>query len=119
MNQNTLKQSQKLRNAIMRRVWYTYTLSVFTRSSTVWGIAFGASVIGFWKLVSITSIVHNFLTVPVGHAPAYILQSMMQAEFLALIAFGIITFTILSVGIKITLPMLHTRDSLRGRFARV
>ncbi len=101
-----------MRNAIMRRVWYTYMLSLTLRSSTVWGVAFGASVIGFWKLVSITSIVQNFLNVPVGQAPSYVLQSMMQAEFLALLAFGIIVFTVLSVGVKVTLPVFTREQRL-------
>lgn len=96
----------------MRRVWYTYMLSLTLRSSTVWGVAFGASVIGFWKLVSITSIVQNFLNVPVGQAPSYVLQSMMQAEFLALLAFGIIVFTVLSVGVKVTLPVFTREQRL-------
>jgi hypothetical protein len=105
---NTL-QFKKIQSAIMRRVWYTYAVSLMLRQSTVWGLAFGASVIGFWKLVSITSIVQNFLNVPIGQAPTYVLQSMMQAEVLALIAFGIIVFTVLSVGIKITFPVV-TRE---------
>lgn len=96
----------------MRRVWYTYMFSVAIRPSTAWGIAFGASVIGFWKLVSITSIVQNFLNVPIGQAPSYILQSMMQAEFLALMAFGIIVFTVLSVGVKVTIPVFTREQRL-------
>ena len=98
-----------LRRAIMRRVWYTYVLSLMVRHSTVWGLAFGASVIGFWKLVSITSIIQNFLTVPVGHVPMYILNSLLHAETIALVAFGIIVFTILSVGFKISFPIFATR----------
>ena len=96
----------------MRRVWYAYVLSVAIRPSTAWGIAFGASVIGFWKLVSITSIVQNFLNVPIGQVPSYILQSMMQAEFLALMAFGIIVFTVLSVGVKVTIPVFTREQRL-------
>lgn len=96
----------------MRRVYYTYALSTALRQSTVWGIAFGASVIGFWKLVSVTSIIQNFLNVPVGQAPTYVLQSMMQAESLALIAFGVIVFTVLSVGFKITLPVFTRKQQL-------
>ncbi len=96
----------------MRRVWYAYVLSVAIRPSTAWGIAFGASVIGFWKLVSITSIVQNFLNVPIGQVPSYILQSMMQAEFLALMAFGIIVFTVLSVGVRVTLPVFTREQRL-------
>jgi hypothetical protein len=112
MNQNSIKNSQKLRNAIMRRVWYTYALSLMLRQSTLWGLAFGASIIGFWKLVSITSIVQNFLSVPVGQAPAFVLGSMMQAEFMALLAFGIIVFTLLSVGLKVTLPVFNRSQKL-------
>ncbi|MBY0538537.1 hypothetical protein K2P47_04045 [Patescibacteria group bacterium] len=112
MNKTTTYNSQKMRNAIMRRVWYTYVLSVAIRPSTAWGIAFGASVIGFWRLVSITSIVQNFLNVPIGQVPTYVLQSMMQAEFLALIAFGIIVFTLLSVGLKVTLPVFTREQRL-------
>ncbi len=99
-----------LRRAIMRRVWYTHALSLMVRQSTVWGVAFGASVIGFWKLVSITSIIQNFLTVPVGQVPKYILNSLMHAEIIALITFGIIVFTILSVGFKISLPVFTARS---------
>ena len=107
MNKTATYNTHKLQKAIMRRIWYTYALSLVLRQSMVWGLAFGASVIGFWKLVSITSIVQNFLNVPIGQAPTYVLQSMMQAEFFALIAFGIIVFTVLSVGFKITLPVLN------------
>ena len=103
-----------LRRAIMRRVWYTYMLSLTLRQSTVWGLAFGASVIGFWKLVSISSIVENFMNVPVGQVPMYILHSLMQAEMLALIAFGIIVFTVLSVGFKISLPIFGRQQNLRS-----
>ncbi|MES2966838.1 MAG: hypothetical protein V4668_03550 [Patescibacteria group bacterium] len=108
-NHTTNPSSVTLRRAIMRRVWYTYMLSLILRESTVWGLAFGGSVIGFWKLVSITSIVQNFLNVPVGHVPMYVLNSLLQAETLALIAFGIIVFTVLSVGFKISLPVFTPR----------
>ena len=113
MNTNTLQNTKKLHRAIMRRVYYTYALSIALRQSTLLGIAFGASVIGFWKLVSVTSIIQNFLNVPVGHVPQYALQSLMQAQTVALLAFGVIVFTILSVGIKVTVPVFSTRTSLR------
>ncbi len=91
----------KIRRNIMRRVWYTYLLSVFLRPSSVLGFLFGASVIGLWKLVSLTSIATNVLNVRVGELPNYIMGSLLQAEILALLAFGIIVFTLLTVGIKL------------------
>lgn len=96
----------------MRRVWYAYALSLTLRPAMAWGLAFGASVIGFWKLVSITSIIANFLNVPVGQAPAYVLSALLQAETLALLAFGIIVFTVLTVGIKVTAPVFITTRTL-------
>ncbi len=96
----------------MRRVWYTFALSVMVRPTTVHGFLFGASLIAFWKLVSIMSIVQNFLSVPVGSVPAYLWQSFAQAESFALLAFGIIVFTILSVGIRVPkLAFQHQIDT--------
>lgn len=108
MNQN-IKQT-KLKKAIMRRIWYVYSISVVLSKNTAWGFLFGASVIGFWKLVSVTSIINNFLSIRVGEIPAYSYHALMQAHTLALLAFGIIVFTVLSVGIKFTFPR-YTRQT--------
>ena len=104
MNQLSTIQSQKLHRAIMRRVWYAYGLSIVFCRATLRGFLFGASMIGFWKLVSVTSIINNVLAVRVGELPSYIVQALMQAHVLALLAFGIMVFTILSFGIRVTLP---------------
>lgn len=87
-------------------------LSVFVRSSTVLGFLFGASVIGLWKLVSLTSIASNVLNVRVGQLPSYIIQSLLQAEILALTAFGIIVFTVLTLGIRLPrFALAHTHST--------
>ena len=101
---------KNLNKVIMRRVWYSYLVSVFLRLSTLSGFAFGCSVIGFWKLVSVTSIINNILAVQVGRVPQYILQSLLQAEALALLSFGIVVLTILSIGIRFTLPVIRTHN---------
>ena len=106
MNNNTTINPIKLRRAIMRRVWYAYGLSIMLRPAAIQGFLFGASMIGFWKLVSVMSIINNFLSIQVGELPRYILQALVQAHVLALIAFGVMVFTVLSVGIKVTLPRL-------------
>ncbi len=87
-------------------------LSVFVRSSTALGFLFGASVIGLWKLVSLTSIASNVLNVRVGQLPSYIIQSLLQAEILALVAFGIIVFTVLTLGIRLPrFALAHTHST--------
>jgi hypothetical protein len=110
MNKTT-KQTQ-LTKAIMRRIWYVYTISIVLSRNTAWGFLFGASMIGFWKLVSVTSIINNFLSIRVGDVPAYSYHAIVQAHFLALLAFGIIVFTVLSVGVKSTFPKYsHSRNN--------
>lgn len=93
----------------MRRVWYAYSLSIVLSRAAVQGFLFGASAIAFWKLVSISSIVHNLLQVRLGDLPSYVIEALGQAHVVALIAFGIIVFTILSVGIKVTIPTIRSR----------
>jgi|GEM_PF-973498 len=104
MNQLAIKQSQKLRRAIMRRVWYAYGLSVVLSRAALQGFLFGASMIGFWKFASVMSIINNVLAIRVGELPAHIVQSIMQGHVLVLLSFGIMVFSALSFGIHIKLP---------------
>ena len=104
MNQIASKQALRLSRAIMRRVWYAYGISVLVSRAALQGFLFGASMIGFWKLVSVTSIINNVLSVRLGELPNYVVQALVQAHVLALITFGIMLFTALSFGIRVTLP---------------
>ncbi len=101
----------QLRRTIMRRVWYTFLVSVFVRPATVQGFLFGASIIAFWKLVSVTSIANNFLSVRVGELPGYAWSAFSHAETITILVFGIIVFTVLSVGIQIPRFALQYRDT--------
>jgi len=108
------KQQIKLSRAIMRRVYYTYSLSILLTPAAVWGFAFGASVIGFWKLVSVTSIINNVLSVRVGEVPNYALSSLANTETVTLMAFGIIVFTILSVGVRVGWPEVRVGRGMQS-----
>jgi uncharacterized membrane protein YecN with MAPEG domain len=90
-----------LRRRIMRRVWYAYGMSIVMSKAFVQGFLFGASAIAFWKLVSIMSIIRNFMSVPMGSIPGHILNSFMQAEIVVIFCFGILLFTGLSFGLKL------------------
>ena len=104
MNKLTSNQGLRLRRAIMRRIWYAYGISVVLSRAALQGFLFGASMIGFWKLVSVTSIINNVLATKLGELPLYVLHALIQAHVLALLAFGIMVFTMLSFGIRVTLP---------------
>lgn len=109
---HTIHTSLQVRRAIMRRVYYAYGLSIVLNPAIIRGFLFGASIIAFWQLVSISSIITNALNVRVGQLPTYIWQSLAHAEIFALCAFGIIVFTILSVGVKLpSLTIFNTTQS--------
>ncbi|MFN3693347.1 MAG: hypothetical protein ACK4SL_04650 [Candidatus Paceibacteria bacterium] len=97
--QTEFAKSRRLRRAVMRRVWYVFALSIVLRPAMLLGAIFGASAIAFWKLVSITSIVENFLQVEVGRLPTYVSAALLQADTAALLAFlGLTIVALIVVG---------------------
>lgn len=86
LSQN-FKSNRRLRRAIMRRVWYVYTLSIVLQPALLLGFIFGASAVAFWRLVSISSIIDNVLQVQVGQLPSYTVAALTQADIAALMAF--------------------------------
>ncbi len=102
-----------LKKHIMRRVWYSYMLSILLSFATLLGVVFGASTILFVKLVSITDIFNNLLQVQLGAVPTYVWQVFSQAvsqgEFLTLISLGLIIFSLLSFRIYLAVPRREVR----------
>lgn len=84
----------------MRRVWYSYMVSLLANFSTLLGFIFGVSSFMFIKLVSVGDVVANLLSVEVGAVPEFIYSTFAQAvhngEFLTLITLGLIIFSLLS-----------------------
>ncbi len=102
-----------LKKHIMRRVWYSYMLSILLSFATLLGVVFGASTLLFVKLVSITDIFNNLLQVQLGAIPTYVWQVFSQAvsqgEFLTLISLGLIIFSLLSFRIYLAVPRREVR----------
>lgn len=102
-----------LKKHIMRRVWYSYILSILLSFATLFGVVFGASTLLFVKLVSITDIFNNLLQVQLGAIPTYVWQVFSQAvsqgEFLTLISLGLIIFSLLSFRIYLAVPRREVR----------
>ena len=88
----------------MRRVWYSYMLSILLSFATLLGVV---------KLVSITDIFNNLLQVQLGAIPTYVWQVFSQAvsqgEFLTLISLGLIIFSLLSFRIYLAVPRREVR----------
>lgn len=92
----------------MRRVWYSYWLSILLSLATLLGVVFGTSTLLFIKLVSVTDIFNNLLQVQLGAVPDYVfnvfLHAISQGEFLTLISLGLIIFSLLSFRIYLAVP---------------
>jgi len=78
--------ARRLRHQIMRRVWYAFMMSVCFRPALGLGFLFGASAIALWQLVSIISIVENFLAVGITNTPAFVANALLLADTAALMA---------------------------------
>jgi hypothetical protein len=71
--------STNLHKIIMRRVYYSYGLSVVT-STVFWqGIFLGMSAILLAHWLNVASCIRNFLAVPVGAVPHYVTGSFVNA----------------------------------------
>lgn len=94
-----------LKNKIMRRVWYSYSLSILFSRYLVHGLVLGISTVLFVQLVSVPHLVQNLLGVKVGGVPEYIWQTLehavVQGEFMKLLTLGVIVFSLLTFRISL------------------
>lgn len=68
-----------MQKQIMRRVYYSYLISVAVHPMMWQGIFLGASAILLAKWLHVASIINNFLAVPVGSVPQYLYGSVSNA----------------------------------------
>ena len=71
--------SRKLQSAIMRRVYYSYALSIVTHIMFLQGVFLGMAAFLLARWLHVASIVQNFLSVPVGSVPQYVFGSFYGA----------------------------------------
>lgn len=71
--------SSKVQAAIMRRVYYSYALSIVSHSMFWQGMFLSVASYLLAKWLHVASIIHNFLSVPIGRAPEYVYNSFFGA----------------------------------------
>ncbi len=107
---NFLLPQNSLQRRIMRRVWYSYSLSILVSNAMARGFILGFSAVLFLELVSVPSVLANLLSVEVKAVPEYVWQSVLQSivtgEVLQLIMLGIMFLSLLSFrfNLRSTLP---------------
>lgn len=68
-----------MQKQIMRRVYYSYMVSVVAHPMMWRGVFLGAATVALAEWLHVASIINNFLTVPVGAAPQYMYGSVVNA----------------------------------------
>lgn len=68
-----------MQKQIMRRVYYSYLISIGTHSMLWRGVFLGATAVLLAKWLHVASIFNNFLSVPVGAVPKYVANSFVNA----------------------------------------
>jgi hypothetical protein len=95
-----------MQKTIMRRVYYSYGLSIMTHVMFWQGVFLGAAALLLAKWLHVSSIISNFLAVPVGRVPQYILSTFWSAathgEFLTAFTLVLAGGVAVSVGYHIT-----------------
>jgi len=93
MNTNTTKLQQR----VMRRVYYIFALRLMKHPVTVQVALFTLALLVFARLVHVSKVVDNLLSVPLGQVPQHIVNALMRGEVLTLITIGVMVFVALSV----------------------
>jgi hypothetical protein len=103
---------------VMRRVYYSYVLSFFSQVVFWQGMFLGVAALLLAKWLHVAKIIDNFLSVPVGHAPQYVLNAITGAwvhgEVLMVSTFVVAGMVALSAGYHLMqaiaprLPILRT-----------
>jgi len=98
--------TSNVQSAIMRRVYYTYAVSIFTHSMFFQGafLAIAALLLARW--LHVASIIGNFLAVPIGSTPAYVYNTFVTAissgELLTVLTLVVAAGVAVSIGYKLT-----------------
>lgn len=97
--------TSNLKRRIMRRVWYSYGISIVTHPFFIHGVLLGGGAVLLRELVWLRRVLASFLAVPVGEAPQWILARFVdvvaEGEVLLLLTLGILMMTGLSLGGRI------------------
>jgi cell division protein FtsX len=68
-----------IHKTVMRRVYYSYALSVLSQPTLWQGLLLGACIALFGRLTHVASIAHNFAATRVENTPAFIWNGFVNA----------------------------------------
>jgi Na+/H+-dicarboxylate symporter len=68
-----------LKKTIMRRVYYSYAISIATSTALWQGVLLGASIALFGRLTHVAAISHNVSSVPLSSTPDFVFHAFVNA----------------------------------------
>ena len=96
----------------MRRVYYAYAIRLAHHPVTIQIGLFVAALFIFAHMVHVAKVVQNMLSTSLGNVPQFVFNALMHGEVLTLIALGVMTFVLLSLGWRtLTLPRMVMQTS--------
>lgn len=90
---------KQIKRRIMRRVWYSYAISLFESRFAWVGVFIGSSVTLFVQLVSVPNIILNLFEVKLGAVPQYVwsvvANAVIDGELLKVVSLLMICLSLL------------------------
>lgn len=106
-----------MQSSIMRRVYYSYGLSIMSHAMFWQGVFLPVAAFLLAKWLHVASIINNFLAVPVGQTPQYVVNSFVGAvthgevlTALTLVAAGVV---MVSVGYHLAQALIPRLSLMR------
>ena len=90
----------------MRRVYYSFVVSLVTSGPFLQGLLLGGAVALFGRLTHVAAITTNMLSVPVGTLPSYVLNSVITALAGGEVLTVLVTAFIVALGVYVTVQVL-------------
>jgi hypothetical protein len=105
MEMRTTTPATVLRRRIMRRVWYSFCMSLAVHPGLWQGMAFAIALALFRELVFVARVVENLLATPLGQLPqfaeAVLRGAVANGEFITLMSLGALVMISLSMGWRV------------------
>jgi hypothetical protein len=98
--------AKNLQSAVMRRVYYSYAISIFSHVMFWQGLFLGVAALLLARWLHVASIFNNLLATQVGSVPNYMYSSVTNAvaggEFLTVLTLLLAGIVTVSAGFKLT-----------------
>ncbi len=105
------------RRRLMRRVWYSYFISLVSQGSFVHGFLLGGSVALFGRLTHVAAITDNLLQLPLSSVPSYTWQTLSTALAGGEVLTALVTLLLVGLSVSALVHLLVVINHHRHEMA--